>query len=991
MLRAFLYIFLTVYVIPISHAQEKTKHQKPENSEVPYRSFSEKIGVYEKPQYFINHMGCKKSDGEKEVWDTDKYIWEIGKNIQNKDYSLTDFISGIDAIFEKAYKFKNDLNEIVFWNKDKKPTNSDDLNVYKKEREEFKTILKELLQPFEEEGKKSHISPLAPNAYRKSYSLYKERIERLNKWKEKYPHKIKILCPENPDNPENAFLNYEKDALGENFNDKQHPPLDVLANHIVNSTGCEEKERKATPLPLWYVGDRIQSGEFSLEEWKGAFKKELDQSVKKRTLNKENRTEYENRFNELLSRFEKAEVTDNLPLAKGTTFNKDAELINDYRNIRNEDIRLQQWILSKRLIEKENFPCDPRKIIEGRGLIDQVHYAFDPPQEGQTKDIVKNSCQAVGKNLEKKYEDQLTKIKEQIETVFYRAEPNFSPEDDPNAIRKEKEEINEIISKATSALKGKELTKSYNLAQNFTKKHSSKLTPLTESRLSGIVIQAHIDELVSFWTKNFILNDTSPTSAEGQKLLSNYLNKSNKASNSKMLLSCFESNGKIYFHTSHGSETQNTTYLSPGKEDSKNVLDKIQERRQKQSKNSSAHHFDQQTNWGTAQISFDQSSLSSPAGRYYHQSISNIVYSSAKNKNSSNNSEQAFSKVINECQLHSLLPKSSEEEINKVSNELLKRMKRSDSGYKFSSLSWNNTSQSSKNTALEDFAYIQQFCLPLHLNFAYQVYKNNPKYFGSLAPEKGRRKECSSVGDIDQSTNFILNDVNNYVLGILKSNHKNASSSEQLANANITPEEIKKMKQTYTTLELKEKEAEKNQELFENLKEDAVMTHYLKRSQEASIKEAWKMLSLSNTLLGWKDNETIETGPNLKKVLEDYALSDGSNHTNRKEELLNAQQERRKRSLNQLNTWLHERKNSFKGNFANQFDDSFYHLKDRFEALNDLYDSYEKELADQIRLCAQNTLNNEAIASMLPLYTDPSLDKEKNKKPSRKPLLNLRK
>ncbi len=985
MLRAFLYIFLTVYLSLISHAQEKIKHQRPEIgdiSEVPYRSNSEKVGVHEKPQYFINHLGCKKSDGEKEIWDTDKYIWEIGKNIQNKTYTLANFITGIDFIFEKAYKFKNDFNEIFSWNKDKKPINSEDLNVYKKEREEFKSILKELLQPFEEESKKNHISPVAPSAYRKSYSLYKERIEKLNKWKEKYPQKIKILCPETPDNPENAFINYEKDALGENFKDKQHPPLDVLANHVVNSMGCEERERKTTSLPLWYVGDRIQSGEFSLEEWKEAFKKELDQSVKKRDLNKENRVEYENRFNELLSRFEKAEITDALPLAKGTTFNKDTALITDYRNIRNEDIRLQQWVLSKRLTNKDKFPCNPQKTIEGRGLIDQVHYALDPPQKEMTKDLIKNSCQAVGKNLEKKYEDQLSTIKEQIETVFYGAEPNFSPEDNPNIIRKEKGEINEIISKATNALKGKELSKSYNLAQNFTKKHSSRLAPIIEPRLSGIVLQGHIDELVSFWTKNFILNDTSPTSTEGQKLISNYLNTNNKASNSKMLLSCFESNGKIYFHTSHGSETQNTTYLSPGKDDSKNVLEKIEERRQKQSKNSGAHHFDQQTNWGTAQISFDQSSLSSPAGRYYHQSISSLIYSTSKNKKATESSEQVLSKIINECRLPSLLSKSSEDEINKVANELLKRMKRSDLGHKFSSLSWAHASQNSKNTALEDFAYIQQFCLPIHLNFAYQVYKNNPKYFGSLNSEKGRRKECNSVGDIDQSTNTVLNDVNNYVLGVLKTNHKNTSASEQFAN--ITPEEIKKLKQSYASLELKEKEAEKNQELFENLKDDAVMTNYLKRTQESSMKEAWKLLSLSTPLIGWKNNENVETGPNLNKVLEEYASSDGSNYTIRKAELLNAQQERRNRSLDQLNRWIHERKNTFKGNFAKQLDESFYHLKDRFEALNDLYDSYEKELADQIRLCMQNSGDRASIASMLPLYNDPAPVIE-NKTPAKKP------
>ena len=976
MLRDFLYIFLTLNLSLYSHAKENTSHHRPEVgdiNEVPFRSYSDQLKEDEKPQYFISHLGCKKSDGEQEVWDTDKYIWEIGKDLQNKNYTLDEFIKGIDRIFDKAYKFKNDFTEVVFWNKDKKPINSDDLNIYKKEREEFKKILQEILLPFEEESKKNHISPIAPEAYRKSFSLYKQRIEKLNKWKDIYPHKIRVLCPENPDLPKNAFSTYEKDSLSSNLKDNNHPPLDVLAHHVVNSIGCDEKEWKTPPLTLWYVGDRLQSGEFSFEEWTETFKKELDQSVKAKLFNKEARIDYEKRFNDLLMYFSSFKADNDLPLAKGTAVESNMPVIKNYKDIRSQDIKLQQWVIEQKILKKQKFPCDPDKVIQGRGLIDQVHYAVDPPEKNIKKDLSLNSCRAVKNNLEKKYSDQFTELKQQLETVFYGAEINFSPEHNPDAIRKEKEEINELVTKATTVLKGKELSKSFNLAQSFSSKHATKLSSMVEPRLSGIVFQNHIDDLVSFWTKNFILNNTSPNSSEGQKLISNFLTTKNRDSNTKMVLSCYESNGRAYFFASHGNEKNNTVYIAPNINDSQRVLQAIQEQKKKHKANPGAHHFDKQTNWGSAQISYDQSSLSTPPGRYYYEALSEMFYTKGK-KDSLSSSEQSLEKIINECKLKSLLSKSNPEEIKKIASELQKRMRNSLSKTNFNSLS-----------AIEDFAYIQQFCIPLHLNFASRIYLNSlktgRKYFGSVGNEN-RAKECKNVGRIDDVSNPVLNDINNYVLGILKANYQNTISNDKLAN--FRPEEIKEMKERYALLEQKEKEHAKYSESLDKLKDDPEMSKYFKRLQEANLNEAWKLFTISKSLSGWANNDNADTSEKIKKALEKYAQSDETNFEKNKREFFEAQQERRQRSIQQLMAWINLQKNFLNGKFSQQIEDSFSHLKDRYEALNDLYDAYEKELADQIRVCGQNQ-SAQSLAIMLPTYKDPSLALENSKKPTIRP------
>jgi hypothetical protein len=975
-LQVFLYIFLTLNLSLYSHAKENASHNRPEVgdiSEVPFRSYSDQLKEDEKPQYFISHLGCKKSDGEEEAWDTDKYIWEIGKDLQNKSYTLDNFIKGIDRIFDKAYKFKSDFTEVVFWNKDKKPINSDDLNIYKKEREEFKKILKEILQPFEDEGSKNHISPIAPDAYRKSFALYKQRIEKLNKWKDIYPNKIRILCPANPDLPKNAFSTYEKDSLSSNFKDNNHPPLDVLAHHVVNSIGCDEKDWKTPPLSLWYIGDRLQSGEFSFEEWSEAFKKELDEAVKAKLFDKEARTGYEKRFNDLLVNFSSNKQDNVLPLTKGIAFESTLPVIKNYKDIRSQDIKLQQWIIEQKILKKQKFPCDPDKVIQGRGMIDQIHYAIDPPEKNTNKNFPLQSCLAVRNNLEKKYSDQFAELKQQLETVFYGAEINFAPEHNPDAIRKEKEEINEIVTKATMALKGKELSKSFNLAQDFSLKHATKLSSIIEPRLSGIVLQNHIDDLVSFWTKNFILNNTSPNSNEGQKLISSFLATKNRESNTKMVLSCYESNGRAYFFASHGNEKNNTVYIPPNINDSQRVLQAIQEQKKKQKANPKAHHFDKQTNWGSAQISFDQSSISTPPGRYYHEVISDMVYAKDK-KNTLAGSDQSLEKIINECKLKSLLSKSNNEEIKKIGVELQKRMRNSLSKTNLNSLS-----------AIEDFAYIQQFCIPLHLNFANKIYLNSlrtgRKYFGSVGNES-RAKECKSVGKIDDASNPVINDVNNYVLGILKANYQNTISNDKLAK--FRPEEIKEMKEKYALLEQKEKEHTKYFESFDKLKDDADMTKYFKRLQDASLNDAWKLFTISKPLTGWLDNNNVETSENLRKALEKYSQSDESNFEKNKREFFEAQQERRKSSLQQLTDWINSQKNFLNGKFSQQIEQSFSHLKDRFQALNDFYDTYEKELADQIRLCRENQ-SAQSISVMLPIYKDPTHINESSKKPMIRP------
>jgi hypothetical protein len=930
---------LTSYTL----AQAPKDTHKVSESKFAYESTSQKIGQIEKPQYFINHLGCKKTDLDKEDWDTDKYIWEIGKDLQSQRYSLKDFISGIDIIFDRAYKFKDAFTEIAPpWNSAKKPINSNDLNVYKKEREEFKSILNEILLPFEEEPQINNSEAFVPKSYKKSFGLYKERIEKLNKWKEKYPEKIKGLCPEKPDNPENAFTNFHKDTTSKKLSDNQQPPLDILANRIVNTLGCDEQKTGKAPLPLWYVGGKIYNGEFTIEEWKEAFKKELDKVVERKKLSKESRIEYEIRFNNLLINFERENEIQasnkNQSLKAGTP------IVKHYQQVRGDDIRLQQWIIEKKILHKEKFPCEEGIAIEGRGIIDQVHFSVD--------------CNSA----DKKHTPLFKEFKNNFEDFFFASRVDFSPGGNPEALRKEREEIDKKILNATIALKGKELSNPLGVAKEHISKHSKKLSKIWEPRQSQIILQDHVDDLVSFWTKKFTFAITSPDSAEGKKIISNYLTNLNKTSHTKMLLSCLESNGRTYLFTPHGDENKGTVYIPPSLNDSK-ALSAIEQKNK-----SRGHKFNIQSNWGSAQISYDQSSLDRESGRYYRDAISKIINSSDKKTSEA----QILSRITKECRLKTLLPNSSEDELNNTAKELFKKMKNS----------INLKEKVIEAVAVENFGFIQLFCPPLHLNFASKVFSTNKAYFGSLKPEKGRIKECASIGNIEHTSNPIISDLSEYVLGVLKANHKNVFLAEE---ANINPDEISRMKKTHAAIEAKEREIEKNQELFDKLKNDSAMNSFINQIKEANPTEAWKFFSFTKPLSGWMNNENANASEYLKKALEMYTLSDESSFKKAQENLFQAQQERRKKSMTQLNEWINQKRSLFNGQSAKQMDEYFYQLREHFQTLNNLYDTYEKDLSEQIKLCMQSKFNTQSISTMLPNYRHPSLDQNKNK-PTFKPI-----
>ncbi len=945
MLRGFLYIFLTLILTSYTLAQDpKNSHQGSEPKPA-LETTSQKLGQIEKPQYFINHLGCKKTEGDKQDWDTDKYIWEIGKDLQSQRYSLKDFISGIDMIFDRAYKFKDDFIEVAPpWNAAKKPINSSDLNVYKKEREEFKNILSELLLPFESESQKDNPEVFAPKSYKKSFALYKERIEKLNKWKEKYPEKIKGLCPEKPDNPENAFTNFHKDTTSKKISDHQQPPLDILANRVVNTIGCDDQKRGKAPLSLWYVGGKIYNEEFTIEEWKEAFKKELDKVVAQNKMSKKSRNEYETRFNNLLINFERKDETQTSN--KSQSLLAGTPVVKNYQQVRGDDIRLQQWIIEKKVLNKETFPCDEDVTIEGRGIIDKVHFTVD--------------CNSA----DKKYAPLFKEFKNNFKTFFYSSKVDFSPEENTESLRKEREEINKKILNATIALKGKALSNPLGVAKEHISKHSKKLSPIWEPRQSEIILEDHVENLVTFWTQKFTFANTSPDSPEGKKIISTYLASLNKTSHTKMILSCLESNGRTHLFTPHKDEKKGTIHIPPGINASK-VLSEIEQKNK-----SRGHNFNTESNWGSAQISHNQSDIHRESGRYYHDAISKIINSLDKKTSDA----QTLSRITKECRLKTLLPQSSEEEINSTAKELLRRMR-----------STINLKEKVKEAiAVENFGYIQLFCTPLHLNLASKVFSTNKIYFGSLKPGKDRVKECKSIGNIEEPSNPIITDLSENVLRTLKENYKNAYLAEE---ANIKPEEISRMKKTHAEIEAKEKEIEKNQELFEKLKNDSAMTSFITQIEEANPNEAWKFFSFSKPFSGWMNNENANASEYLRKALEMYTLSDESSFKKAQENLFQVQQERRKKSMAQLNQWINQKRSLFNGQSAKQMDEYFSQLREHFQALNNLYDTYEKDLSEQIKLCMQSKFNSQSIGTMLPNYRHPSLDQNKNKptfKPPRK-------
>ena len=65
-------------------------------------------------------------------------------------------------------------------------------------------------------------------------------------------------------------------------------------------------------------------------------------------------------------------------------------------------------------------------------------------------------------------------------------------------------------------------------------------------------------------------------------------------------------------------------------------------------------------------------------------------------------------------------------------------------------------------------------------------------------------------------------------------------------------------------VEQKEKINAKNQESYEKLKDDPTLNSYLKRLQEASFNEAWKLFTLTKPLTGWKNDEKADTAEEVK-------------------------------------------------------------------------------------------------------------------------------
>ena len=1023
---------------------------RPSHYDLPFRNRKDSPVMSERVQYAVSDftatLGCKMDpNDEKSILNTEPYIWEIGSSIQRGDYSLDDFMIELEKKFVAEYKPRGMGDRIFGGNKHLDPQSefSTDLNVSLEDRKIFLDAVRDFLNPFDNERKK-HASAIPPEEYRLSFQNYLNKLVVINAWKAKFPNKMNSQkhCSYHLNNMETPLLDTFKKGLAQPYASNANPPLDVAARAFVGTLGCGETYKYPA---IWYIGERINRGLYPIVKWNEAVEKELQRRVDGKEISKDTKLYLGKSLNEVFDYF-RPETKSALSLPYNTPiFSEKSAIYKNYGKVRSHEALLSNWLTST----SEKIPCDSiqtdpakpkQQVFEDSQLRKHLSVALDNPDPVQYGE--KNACTKLFESVKEEYTQRMAILIAQLNSTFYDAQI-YDYDFNPEKISREMQSIEGNLLNITNTMMGTQVDKSQEIADKYYEDNKAYFSPLRftregvmdEQRFPSFAMKDHIDNLVDYWKTNFVLGGKDPTTPENQADIDKYF-KVLLVKNSKAIsLTALESNGRFYSTSKHGDETSEKGRLSldHGDHDTvkllkwlnskKNLQEESDAKRNKAIRNKDAnipdkdHYFTQQTNWGAAQISYDQSSVRTIPGQAYHENLQNILgISFGKDESFVLSESYAKANIVKKCQLKSLLrrsvkdgkevgevPQDVEADVDEAAKKLLEAMVRSEDPkkYQFLPYTWEHSktlSDETKYQSVMDFALIQMLCPPVHLQLAADIYDDNQRtgkqYYGSLT-RSNAIASAKPVAEVDdgklKSLELpILKKINEQVKsGLMESYKHSLSEAANLAKSdnNKSPvdgaEYIKAQNKRYNELKVNRDGAFAAIHDFQRSKSDTVIQNYMDRLQNFNLSKPMSMFETEAKFSGWNEGDVTEynsdeaTGLKIANAYENYVSSTEKDKDKYLQKYREAQKVRRNKSTFQLSSWFMDMRDKYP-NLGTKLDSAYYHFKDTFQSLHDLYDEYELKLADQDRQCRMNLKDPSHYISMMPDYLDSPFDKLKD-------------
>lgn len=972
-------LFLPVFFLSALRAAPTLQNDADHVGEAPYRDKDQdRKGVL---HLFMESLGCRVG-GPGSAWDSDRYLWDIGSRVQRGEVKMDAFLDEINNLFDKDYAFKDSLFEFFVYDTHLNPENSTNLNVKMADRQEFLNAVRSYLQPFADEAKLGHSTQPVPHAYRISYADYTARVQRLNNWKNKFIQKIQDRCSYTKGSVTDKSEAYRQGATIPKLPASATSPLDVLVGRVIDSMTCDPL---LTTTPLWWAGEALAKGEFSFAEWQSAWAAALPKKIKSRPT----QAELSTRSQDILNYFVPSQSPD-APLL--TPLPASQQKVRDnYRVIREKEIALVKWLHEQQA--EDALPCT------GIVALDRSHYRADISNQIDTPATAVQSCADVAHAVGEKYDLRFDKLKDEVENVFYDTSLQFRSDKNLNQVLDRLQELEDGISLTTDHLTGHLQKHAAELTQKSLGQGRSAIAQLMQidDRVPQVVLQDQLTALKKYWTENYIIGQADPHSEKSKAARHSFIEELTRRNATKLILSCLESDGRLYAASTHNQEKAFSHNLKPGEKDYERVMNIIQERKKLQnsaeaeyrvklaeyqkkvkagidtSKPIFPHHFTDETDWGTAEPSLNQTSVTAPAGRYYHSEITNILGQAAID---GKNPALAAQRISEYCQLSTVFAKSKDPaaEAKRMSEILAVRFLRAHSGYKYSYLSWRHEDSETKNQVIEDFAITQIFCPPFHLRFAYQMQIHNPAYYGS-ATNPDRIANCKSVGDLKAPDNAALRALNENVLAVLQESHDATTPLVAQVSASLTTsresaklpaavpltdrQALDILRGEHAKLMSLRDRMQRELDIFDDVKSSPDIKNYFQTLETARLDEPGKLFSL---LPDDPKNESWvrahnDSAQRARVNFKDYVLVKPAAYTLQKDEFLANQKILANELRFDVSVWMKRVNELYETkagrNLLSQGGYSFAHFSDRMWALRELYEEYERDLAYNLRACYQ--------------------------------------
>lgn len=934
----------------------------------------------------VFNLGCRRGKVPNDAWDSDRYLWRVAQEIQAGSFTLDDFMTALKPAIEKTLTPESSMRESSWFAK------------APGQRAELLDSIRSVLEPFAAEGKSDARAFKIPKLYQQKYNGmlgevpgYRERISRLNRIKDVFYqvgerrglNRITdgvfsynyLPCNQHFVLQSDLSESYRRSATTHEL-DKQHaPPLDVLADRVMNEMACRPH---LDNFPLWYVGERMLRGDFSREEWTAAWKARIAASDK---ISSAARAQLE-QYNESMMKAFSVAAPQTFAL-KDVPDATVAALAKNYKSIREGEFAFIRRLQDADLGFKE--PCDSANKMKRSPLQLAASEILEHPEKAKIVSVCDSGVAA----LQKDYNKKLEKLKDDMRITFFQSRLSFDHHDDFNAVMDKMIASNDFVEKATQ-----QLTESSSVvARDLTQKAINEKWPslkqvvaLGDDRVTKAIFSDHADEMRKFWTEKFLLGGLDPTSAEGQKLINQHNAKLRARNSMRLLVSCLEADGRAMALSTHGdldysdSVGKGVAGVANHELDSlRAIIAKRKARQraavvkaQKADKTVTEHHYDHQTNVGTGSVSIDQSSVGLPAGRYYHAEIARfLTYTDSAGRPATFLGELAAKKSIREkCRLDQVFAHMKPKEIDEVNELLFQHMNASHVGYKYSWTSWTERlTLDEQFEALDHYVYIQNLCLPLHLNYAAKVVEHNPASMGTLSSQT-RKDICAKVGTLPNPDNAALEELTQTVQSSLAASYAQASQGDTLAKLKAHDANIAK-------LGVQRDELMRRMSAFEKSKLDSGAQKYFTDLDHARIDEPGKLLGF------FKDYQNAPSTEARKKAV--LSMADrqhdsfvkflatdpqSKDYAKARLDYLEKRQEHASAGEGWVSVWVARSEEEYVARLGNHYSGGFYsgfgHFKDRFGATAKLYNQYEEELGVLLRACKADEAT---IAKYVPRFT----------------------